>query len=87
MGKGGSHTLARLTTDPDYNITLGQNYLAGLLSSYDGATVIALAAYNAGPGRAAQWIRENGDPRSSTIDPVDWIEMISFDETGTTCSA
>jgi soluble lytic murein transglycosylase len=81
MGKGGSHTLARLTTDPDYNITLGQNYLAGLLSSYDGATVIALAAYNAGPGRAAQWIRENGDPRSSTIDPVDWIEMISFDET------
>jgi soluble lytic murein transglycosylase len=81
MGKGGGHTLARLTTDPDYNITLGQNYMAGLLSNYDGATVIALAAYNAGPGRAAQWIRENGDPRSSAIDPVDWIEMISFDET------
>ncbi|MFM8992254.1 MAG: lytic transglycosylase domain-containing protein [Alphaproteobacteria bacterium] len=81
LGKGNGHTLARLTTDPDYNITLGQTYLSGLLSSFDGATVIALAAYNAGPGRAAQWIRENGDPRSNAIDPVDWIEMISFEET------
>jgi len=81
LGKGNGHTLARLTTDPEYNITLGQNYLAGLLSGFDGATVIALAAYNAGPGRAAQWIRENGDPRSTGVDPVDWIEMISFEET------
>jgi soluble lytic murein transglycosylase len=81
LGLAHGHDPQRLTADPLYNMTLGQAYLAGLLTDYDGSHVIALAAYNAGPGRVSQWIREHGDPRADDVDPIDWIEMIAFDET------
>ena len=42
---------------------------------------MALAAYNAGAGRVAQWIAAYGDPRTAGVDPVDWVERIPFDET------
>jgi soluble lytic murein transglycosylase len=42
---------------------------------------MALAGYNAGPGRVSRWSKELGDPRSSKVDPVDWIERIPFTET------
>jgi len=71
----------RLTSDPDYNMTLGQAYLAGLIDEFDGSYVMALAGYNAGPGRARKWARLNGNPRERTIDTIDWIEMIPFNET------
>ena len=38
-------------------------------------------AYNAGPGRVRQWLRDFGDPRGHDVDMVDWIEMIPFTET------
>ena len=75
------HSLLRLTSDPAYNVTLGSSYLSGLLGLYNGSPLLALAAYNAGPGRAAQWIRENGDPRSTAVDAIDWVEMITIEET------
>ncbi|MBL8702551.1 MAG: lytic transglycosylase domain-containing protein [Alphaproteobacteria bacterium] len=75
------HSLPRLVTDPGYNMLLGRTYLAGLLDDYNGSHFLALAAYNAGPGRAAQWIRDNGDPRSTNVDPIDWVELISIEET------
>lgn len=71
----------RLTTDPVYNMRLGSTYLEGLIRQYGGSYILAIAAYNAGPGRAAQWIRENGDPRDPQIDPIDWIESIPIEET------
>ena len=38
--------------------------------------------YNAGPGRAAQWIEAYGDPRGQGAhEIVDWIEHIPFRET------
>jgi soluble lytic murein transglycosylase len=43
--------------------------------------VLTLAGYNAGPGRTRQWMRRFGDPRTKDIDPIDWIEMIPFEET------
>jgi soluble lytic murein transglycosylase len=43
--------------------------------------VLTLAGYNAGPGRAREWIKEFGDPRDKKIDPLDWIYRIPFEET------
>lgn len=71
----------RLTSDPNYNITLGQAYLAKLIEDFDGSYVLALAGYNAGPGRAHKWAKQFGKPRKKVIDTIDWIEMIPFKET------
>ncbi len=71
----------RLTADPGYNIRLGSGYLNTLLSTFDGSYVLAAAAYNAGPNRARQWIRQFGDPRDAKIDAIDWVEQIPFSET------
>ena len=71
----------RLTADSGYNLTLGHAYLAELLQEFRGSYVLALAAYNAGPHRARQWIKENGDPRDKEVDSIDWVELIPFHET------
>ncbi len=72
---------ARLTRDIDYNLQLGQAYLAEVLDQFDGSYILGLSAYNAGPHRAKAWIRANGDPRDPDVDAVDWVEMIPFSET------
>jgi soluble lytic murein transglycosylase len=71
----------RLTTDRDYNITIGRAYLNGLLGDFSGSYVLAIAAYNAGPSRVRQWMRDYGDPRSDKVDAIDWIESIPIGET------
>ncbi len=71
----------RLTSDPDYNLRLGQAYLKELLERFDGSYILALAAYNAGPARAERWIKEYGDPRDPKVDAINWIERIPFSET------
>ncbi len=78
---GVAYSRARLLEDPDYNIGLGQIYLAGLLERFEGSYPLALAAYNAGPNRVARWLRSYGDPRAGEIDMIDWIESIPFGET------
>ncbi len=78
---GVQHSEARLR-EPAHNVQLGTTYLAEMLERYDGSFVLATAAYNAGPGRADQWIREMGDPRDLPLDRVlDWIERIPIYET------
>tara|TARA_R110002072_G_scaffold49863_31_gene135096 strand:- start:6022 stop:8151 length:2130 start_codon:yes stop_codon:yes gene_type:complete len=76
-----TYSKAALTTDDAYNLSLGQSYLARLLDDYQGYLPLALAAYNAGPGRAKAWISQYGDPRDPKVDPIDWIESIPFSET------
>ncbi len=71
----------KLIADPSFNIRLGSAYLGHMLGDFNGSYVLALAAYNAGPGRSRRWMRENGDPRAPDVDPIDWIEMIPFTET------
>jgi soluble lytic murein transglycosylase len=79
---GLAYSKPRLVRDPEYNVRLGSTYIKGQLDRYDGEAVLALAAYNAGPGRVSDWLRENGDPRGGSAERlVDWIEMIPFAET------
>ena len=71
----------RKLDDPNFNVRLGAAYLDGLINDFDGSYILALAGYNAGPGRARRWMKEFGDPRDPQVDVVDWIEMIPFSET------
>ncbi|MBX3500408.1 MAG: transglycosylase SLT domain-containing protein [Alphaproteobacteria bacterium] len=73
--------VARLTSDPAYNVSLGAQYLADMLERFGGSYELALSAYNAGPNRTARWLESIGDPRNGAIDMVDWIELIPFRET------
>lgn len=75
------HSTERLTSDPNHNVLLGSAYLDSMLERFDGSMVMALAAYNAGPHRVTRWLKENGDPRGSLDDTIDWIESIPFSET------
>lgn len=72
---------AALSEDPSYNIRLGTTYLRSLVHDFDGSYLMAIAGYNAGPGRAVQWARTFGDPRAPGTDVVDWVEQIPFSET------
>ena len=67
--------------DPDYNMRLGSYYIGSMIDDFRGSYVLATAAYNAGPGRPAEWVGYCGDPRSANVDPVDFIECIPFSET------
>ena len=78
---GEPYDLGRLTADPGYNLRLGRAYLDAMLARYGDVLPLALAAYNAGPGRVDEWLRDFGDPRSGQIGLLDWIELIPFDET------
>ncbi|MEZ5873653.1 MAG: transglycosylase SLT domain-containing protein [Hyphomicrobiales bacterium] len=68
-------------TNPAYNQQLGEAFLNDLINSYSGSYFLALAAYNAGPGRVKEWMEIYGDPRNPDVDPIDWIERIPFTET------
>lgn len=78
---GVEHDLDRLLSDPVYNARLGSAYLADVGREFDGNVILMAAAYNAGPGRPARWIRTFGDPRHRGVDMIDWIEHIPFRET------
>lgn len=67
--------------EPTYNMTLGGYFLGRLTSQFGGSFVLAAAAYNAGPGRPADWVNTCGDPRKTGADPTDFLECIPFTET------
>ena len=74
-------SLPTLTADANHNIRLGTAYLQEMLTRFDNCLPVAAAAYNAGPHRVAQWLGDNGDPRTGPIDMVDWVELIPVAET------
>lgn len=75
------YSKSRLTSDPAYNAMLGSAHLGDLIQGYNGSYIMSVAAYNAGSSRVSQWQDLFGDPRSTAIDPIDWIENIPFSET------
>lgn len=76
-----SYSRGRLTSDPAYNIRLGRSYLGEMLNRFGASYILAIASYNAGPNNVKKWLRRNGDPREAGVDPIDWIELIPFNET------
>jgi soluble lytic murein transglycosylase len=74
-------SIPALTSDAASNIRLGTAYLQEVLTQFDNCLPLAAAAYNAGPHRVAQWLADNGDPRTGPVDMVDWIELIPIGET------
>ncbi len=83
MAKRGGipYSPSRIRSDASYNMQIGASELNYLTAMYDGSYVMAFAAYNAGPGRVAQWTKAFGDPRDPSVDVIDWIERIPFNET------
>jgi len=79
--EGMPYARASLTQDPNYNMTLGSAHSSDLVDSFNGSYVLAIASYNAGSHRAREWISDFGDPRSGSVDVVDWVELIPFSET------
>ena len=62
--------------NPNINIQLGAAYLSQIYGQFNGNRVLASAAYNAGPGRVRQWLK-NADHLPFDV----WVENIPFDET------
>jgi soluble lytic murein transglycosylase len=76
--QAGLKNAQRLPLDEvDLNIKLGTKYLRQLHDKFDGSALLASAAYNAGPSRAARW--RAALPK--TIDGAAFAESIPFSET------
>lgn len=73
--------LPGLTRDAGYNVTLGSTYFGQLMDRFGGNYVLAIAAYNAGPGNVSKWLRTIGDPRQPGGDILAWIDAIPLSET------
>jgi peptidoglycan lytic transglycosylase len=63
--------------EPAVNLRLGTAYLKMVLDDLDGMTLLATAAYNAGPGRVHQWRATLDRP----LDGLIFIETIPLAET------
>ncbi|WP_375319078.1 lytic transglycosylase domain-containing protein [Candidatus Tisiphia endosymbiont of Oplodontha viridula] len=72
--------IKKLTSDPEYNIMLGSNYLKKLLQQFEGSYILTIAAYNAGPNTIPRWIDLFGDPRKlkDLWQIIDWMELIPY---------
>jgi len=74
-GKLGLTWKPELITDRDINLQLGMTYLRLLKEDFSGSSVMAAAAYNAGPSRPRRW-REG-----AVVEAAAWVEGIPFNET------
>lgn len=67
--------------DPRYNAQLGKAYFGAQMKKYDNNPVLAVAAYNAGPGAVDGWIKQFGDPRTGSVSNEQFAAAIPYDET------
>lgn len=73
--QAGLHVSPLTLTDPAVNIELGAAYLAHMAERFGGRYPLAIAAYNAGPGRIRDWLPDVPLPGDV------WVDTILFDET------
>ncbi len=74
---GLKYSKSRLSGDAVYNLKMGSSYLKMMLQKYGGSYPLALAAYNAGPGRVDAWLKNKPAP----LDMALWVESIPITET------
>lgn len=74
-------SVEQLRADPALNEAAGRMYQDQQLAKYGGNEALALAAYNAGPGRVDEWIQRFGDPRTGEITTEEFVSRIPFAET------
>lgn len=74
-------TVEELQRSPELNRAAGQLYQSQQMEKYGGNEALALAAYNAGPGRVDEWLRTIGDPRTGEISTEEFVRRIPFAET------
>jgi hypothetical protein len=79
--------------DPKYNAQIGQAYFSAQMQKYDNNPVLAVAAYNAGPGAVDDWVNGTnksgsnpsktklGDPRTGEVSNAQFAAAIPYDET------
>jgi soluble lytic murein transglycosylase len=77
---GISHRTSMLN-NPTHNMKLGSLYLAGLIEKFDGHYPLAIAGYNAGPGRVVSWLKRFGPFPQKPEAQLKWLEQIPFSET------
>jgi soluble lytic murein transglycosylase len=63
---------------PTINVALGCQVLGKLLQKFSSLPILAIPAYNAGPGRPTRWLKERPD-----MDFDVWVEAIPIAETRT----
>ncbi|MDG4867365.1 transglycosylase SLT domain-containing protein [Guyparkeria sp. 1SP6A2] len=73
--RAGLGRAASALSDPDTNIALGAAYLGHMAERFADQYPLAIAAYNAGPGRIEQWLPQVPMPGDV------WVDTILFDET------
>ncbi len=62
--------------DEELNAQLGVKYLSQMIDKFDGAVELALAGYNAGPGRIPEW-KNRFQPEETLL----FMDLIPFKET------
>ena len=67
---------SRMLTQPAVNLKIGSYVLRSMLDAHGGRIEETLAAYNAGPARAAEW-----RTWATFREPAEFIETIPFTET------
>jgi soluble lytic murein transglycosylase len=67
---------SRMLFQPSVNLRLGTYYLRSLLDKQEGHWERTLAAYNAGPTRAAEWATWH-----EYREPAEFVESVPFTET------
>ncbi|HPA27841.1 MAG TPA: lytic transglycosylase domain-containing protein [Acidobacteriota bacterium] len=66
-----------MLNDVDVNLDIGSRYFLSIYRQFGSNLPMALAGYNAGPGRPAEWNKRPNNPQKETL----FIESIPFRET------